>query len=172
MALSGRGDHFHVDALDGDGIPGLHNGARTFCPERHVGLVPGLGIRVDGSKDSPVIEKGANGQLGGKLRHAPDVISMVVRDHQVIDLLHARRFSRGDNAIGVTVVEVAVARIHQHGFARWRNVQGGLAPFHIDGVDPEVVGRRQQRSESEKQNACDPCGVKTGYHIPDCSGLG
>ena len=44
-----------------------------------------------------MIDEGLNGQPLGEFRHSPNVIAMIVRDQQVIDLADARVFRRGGN---------------------------------------------------------------------------
>jgi len=64
------------------------------------------------------------------------VVGMIVGNHQVVDLLHTRRFGRGDDAPGIAAVEPAIP-YHQHGFAGGRNKQRGLSAFDVDEVDLE-----------------------------------
>ena len=57
------------------------------------------------------------GSLRRELRYATDVIAMVVRDDEIIDLLDAGASRCRHDAVGVAALEAGIARIHEHRLA-------------------------------------------------------
>ena len=81
------------------------------------------------------------------------MVGMVVGDDQIIDLLHPRRLGRRRDALGIALIVAAPPRIHHHRLARRGYDQRRLSPFHVNRVDFQIPGRRQNRRRHCQENA-------------------
>ena len=80
-----------------------------------------------------------------------DVIHVVVRGDQVVDLFHAGVGDRGHDPIQVS--RTRKPRVDKGRLARWRHVQRGLAAFDVD--DPDVERLRAPRLSSDKRRTAN-----------------
>jgi hypothetical protein len=100
-----------------------------------------------------MVHEVADRHLLGQLPDPAHVIGMIMRDHQVVDLLHSCRLGRGGDALGIALVVSAPPRVHQHRFARRGYDQRGLPSFHVDRVDFQIPGRRQHCRRRHQENS-------------------
>ena len=152
------GKHRHVQTLDGNGVAGFRQDVLALVALVDVGVVENIGIfavLVIGA----VVHEVHDRELFGELGHSAHVVGVVVGDHQVIDLLHARGLGRRGDAIGIAVVVPRPAGIDQHGFTGGRDQQRGLASFDVDEVDFQVPGGRQQGGRAQQYE-----GGNEGFH--------
>jgi len=84
-----------------------------------------------------VVDEMVDGNLLYELRHAADVIGMVVGDENVVDLLDASEFGGFVDADGVTVGVVAPAGVDEERLLFRRDEESGLATFDVDEEDLE-----------------------------------
>ncbi len=93
-----------------------------------------------------MIDEGPDWNAFRQLDQVADVIHVVVRGDQIVDLFHTRVSDRGHDPIQVS--RTRETRVDEGRLARWRHVQGGLAAFNVD--DPDVERFRAPRLSSEK----------------------
>ena len=75
------------------------------------------------------------GHLLGDVDQAAIVIAVVVRQPEVVDLLHARELQHLENPIQVALA--GVAGVHEQRLPGGRYEQRGLAAFGVDVIDVE-----------------------------------
>jgi hypothetical protein len=68
------------------------------------------------------------------------MIAVIMRQHEVIDLLHARVFERQHDTVGVA--SSGVADIHEQRFTGRRHEQRRLAAFRVDVINLQRLWRR------------------------------
>ena len=73
-----------------------------------------------------------------KLLHPADMVDVVVRADQIIDLFHARVGDGRHDAIGITAARIPA--VHEHRLARRRDPQRRLSAFGVDDVDLQGTG--------------------------------
>jgi hypothetical protein len=78
------------------------------------------------------------------------VVAVVVREKQVIDLLHARELEHAEDAAEVAFTRVA--RVNQQRLARRRDIKRRLAALRIDEIDVErlCIRGRLRRQECRR----------------------
>ena len=69
-----------------------------------------------------------------------DVIAVIVRQHEVVDLLHACIFEREHDAIGIA--SSRITDVDEQRLTRRSHEQGCLAALGIDVIDLQRFGRR------------------------------
>jgi hypothetical protein len=84
------------------------------------------------------------------------MIAVIVRDDQMVDLLHPCNFRHGfDNSVGIAPTRIA--RIDQHRLTRRRNQQRRRSPFNVDPIKIEPpIGRTSIGSVRANQE-CNYC---------------
>ncbi len=87
----------------------------------------------------------------GELPHPADVVAVVVRDQQIVDLFDAGGLGGALDAVGIAALETSPACVDEQGLARWADNQRGLAAFDINEENLERPGdqRRQQGGQKE-----------------------
>ena len=95
-----------------------------------------------------MIESGGRHALG-QSRHPAEVIAVIVRRDQVVDLLQTRVADGRCNPIRVANGDgSAVPGVHQERLPRRRHEQRRVAPFHVDQVDVEPARGRPLRRQN------------------------
>ena len=107
-----------------------------------------LAQRRDGSLHrGPVIDEMRDWDALRELLQAADMIDVVVRGHQVVDLRHAGIGESRHDPVGVPAT--GAAGVHEHGLPARRHVERGLSAFGIDGVDLERLRFRGLTEEDD-----------------------
>ena len=146
IALPGRRHDPPVEPGDRDLVPGLHDGVRRLAVQLRVRLLEARDLLALFDA-RPVIEEMLDRDPLRQLLHAADVIDVVVREQQVVDLLEPEL--RHDRHDPIGVAAAGIAGIDQQRLAGRRHEQRGLAAFGVDDIDVERFGsglRRWQRS--------------------------
>ena len=111
-----------------------------------------------------------DGHAAGQLRQAAEVIDVVVRQHEVIDLRDAGIGHCRLDAIGVAAT--GIAGVHQQCFSGGRHKQRRLAALRVDVIDGKRLGRprlgvggRRGKDEREQERK-DGCCSHGGYSNP------
>ena len=139
VAVGGEDDG--VEAGDGDGVAGMDDAARFTLDGFEVGgIVVARDVRVFAV--GAVIEEFADGDALDELGDAADVIDVEVSDEHMIEFGDSGVAHGELDAGGVTAIWRGPAGVDQEGCAGRGNQQRGLAAFHIDGVDQQVLCRR------------------------------
>ena len=137
-----RGHDAHVDAGQRDAIPGLGDGVLRLRVQRRVVLLQeriGVGVRLH---VRPVIDVVLDRDPVRELRQGAEVIAVVVREHEVVDLFQTRVLHRRHDPLRVADgAGSAVTGVYQQGFAGRGHEQRRVAPFDVDDVDVERLGR-------------------------------
>ena len=108
--LGGRGNHQHIQAFDGNPVSGFDGGVVAFVAHFGVGLVTALDAFA-GALERAVIHEMPDGDFGNQQRHIAQVVDVVVRNHQVVDLLQSGRLDGFQNPVHVPAVESGPSRI-------------------------------------------------------------
>ncbi len=153
-----RREHLDVETFYGDRIAGLRQNMFSFIAERAV-LVEADQAALSVSLCWARGRRNYDRHFSGKLLHAAHVIGVEVGDHEVIDLLYARRFRGRRDTVGVAMIKARPSGIHQHGFAAGRDEQGSLPTFHINRKNFQALGGRQCGSAKQQQH-----GWKQQFH--------
>ena len=108
------------------------------------------------------------GICGSSSGKSADVIAVIVRDDEVIDLFHARIGGSGNDAGGVATV-AGIARVDEQRFSRRRDNQRGVSAFDVHDVDLKrfrgaglrrrIGGHQTHGGESRWQNSGRAHGV-------------
>src|SRR5262249_51519751 len=70
-----------------------------------------------------------------ELRHPTDMVAVIMRNQNVVNLSDAGVFRRGDDAVRIPPAESVPASVNQQGLSLRRNEQRGLAPLHIYAIN-------------------------------------
>ena len=111
-----------------------------------------------------MIHEIANREVGRHLGRAADVVEVVVRRDEVVDLLQTRVRRGGGDAPGVNGARMA--GIDEHRLAGRRNQQRGGAAFDVDVVDVQraavLHGRVGREGDAPDQEQPQPAGAHCG----------
>ena len=114
---------------------------------RQVGEEGSVAPRLHLHRVGAMIDKMANGNAMREFRRVPDVVSVKVRDHHVIEDAHIRRLQHRHDAVRVARDAWSVrlrgrhaliarkSRVHQHRLSRGRNEQRGLPAFRVQEIN-------------------------------------
>ena len=152
-------DDLDTHAVDRDRVAGLHDRALAFGDGEIVlessldaGILRVRRIRI------AVIEEAVEVRDGIRRRRAADMIPVVVRREEVVDLRQAGRAHRRRNPRRVTFARRGrrTAGIDQQRLSGGRHDQRGAAAFDVDLINAEGIGRAdrtggQQRGQHEDQ---------------------
>jgi len=125
-------------AGNGNGVAGMKNAARLALDGFQIGgeVVTGnLRVFFVGAVVKELVDRDSLDQLG----QAADMVVVVVSGEQVVDALDAGVAHGCLNAPCVAAIRGGPACIDEQGLACRTDEQCGLATFHVDGVDEEVV---------------------------------
>jgi hypothetical protein len=98
-----------------------------------------------------VIHEVAYGQLGRQLGNAAHVVIVIVRHHQVVDLLYPGLLGHRGNAVGIPHIHARPAGIHQQRLLRRSDDQGRLPALHVHKIDFEGLGGWQRLRSAEQK---------------------
>ena len=101
-----------------------------------------------------MIDKFPNRDLRGQFRQPPKVITMPMSHNQVVNLLKACIFDRGNNATGVARSRSArIAGVDQQRFARGRNEKRRVPAFDIDDINLQIFrGGKYGATQNQKHH--------------------
>ena len=147
------GEDNDAEAGDLDGVAGMNAAPRLALNGLQVGrkiVARDIGVLLVGA----VVDELADGNALDELRHATNVIGVVVGNERVIDARDAGVFHCCLDANGIAAVVIGPAGIDEQRSAGWGDEECGLAAFDINGVDEEMplcfglrVGRMRSRNE-------------------------
>ncbi len=81
-----------------------------------------------------MVEKGANLDSIHQLRNSANMIAMVVRNQDIIDLREAGLMRGSQDPIGVAAFISRPAGIDEQRLSRWTHHQSRLPAFHVDEI--------------------------------------
>ena len=99
-----------------------------------------------------MIHERADGQPVCYVLDAADVITVVVRDDEIVDPRDARLLRRGGDSIGVTVSRIAC--VDQQRLSHWRDEERRLSTFDVDEVNVEGLPVLSACCRSRKDESC------------------
>ena len=150
------GENDGAEAGDLNGVAGMDDAARLALDGLQIGgeIVAG-DLRIFAIE--AVVEEFAYGNALDQLRHAAHVVAMKVGNQQVVDAHDAGVAHGCLDAVGVA--SARPAGIDQQRCAGRSHQQRGLAAFHIDRVDEQMLrgiglGKSALRLADEKQGEC------------------
>src|SRR5207237_6056096 len=112
-----------------DGMFGLAIKFAVSTLQKRIDTGIGLSVR-------PVVDEFFDRYPLSKFGKAADMITVVMRDDQMIDRRHSRVLRRRHNSFGVTHRGwAAVSGVDEHRFSGRCNKQYGIAAFNIDDID-------------------------------------
>src|SRR5579859_5901933 len=82
-----------------------------------------------------VIDESSDFDAIDQLRHAANVVAMVVRDEHVVDLCQTGLVSSGEDSISIAAFVARPAGINQQRLSRRTYYQRGLAALYVDEID-------------------------------------
>ena len=165
LAVGGQNDN--LEAGDRNGVAGMDDAPRLAFDGLQVGGVIGAGD-VGVLAIHAVVQELAYGDALDQLRQSAHVVVMEVRGQQMVDARDAGVAHGSLDAHGVAPIGGGPAGVDEQRCARRGHQQRGLAAFHIDGVDEQVLlccrglprcglrlGSKEQRQRAggKRQNA-------------------
>jgi hypothetical protein len=84
-----------------------------------------------------MIYKGADLHAVGELRHSADVVAVVMRDQNVIELLETGSLGSGHDSLGVPAIEARPSGIDQQRLPGRTNYKRRLSSLNVDRVNLE-----------------------------------
>ena len=145
-------DELNVESLNGKNVAGFGDDVAKFSrvEKSFVGEPAILRDAVSGFAIFAVVDEGADGNTGGELRSAANVIVVVVGDEDEINFAETGVVSGGDDAIGIAIVVAGPAGVDEEGLSEGRDEQGGLAAFDVDEINLQgICGRCGWKRERE-----------------------
>ena len=126
---------------------------------RLIGLKTLLRGRVGRFAVWPMIDEIIDANALDKIGHTADMIRVIVRDQQIIDMVEPCLLHHGHNAVGIAPVVVCPAGIHQQRLMRWSDEERGLATFDVHKIHGERFrDRHLMPPEIRTGGLClDPC---------------
>ncbi len=156
-----------VEARDRYLVPRLEDGMRRLAVQLRVRLLePRDLLALFDAR--PVIEEMRDRDPLRQFLHAADVIDVVVREQQVIDLLEPDL--RHDRHDPIRVAAAGIPGIDQQRLAGRRNEQRGFSTLGVDDVDVERFGSSLRRWQRSREYECedDPQGPTHQSSAPVC----
>ena len=142
-------DDGELRAAKGKCVAGLYgNSTKLFFSEKFLVRVPasyGGGVFRVGI--FAVVNERADRNAGRELRDAADVIAVVVRNQNVVDLGETGVFRGSDDAIRVTAVEAIPSGVNQQRFSGRRDEQSGLSALDVDKLNEQRFCRLRGEGE-------------------------
>src|SRR5579872_1020508 len=96
--------------------------------------------RVIGARDvrillvGAVIDKGPDLDAVSELRNSSNVIAVIVRDQNIVQLLQSSLVSRGDNAVRIASFVARPACVDEQRLPRWTHDERGLSALYVDEI--------------------------------------
>ena len=116
-ALAARRDDLHIKSPNRNLVARLHLQVLALRAGVGVRLEEGVGTLARFDRRT-VIDERLDRKFLGELRHAADVIGVIVRGDEIVDLRHARLLGRRGDAIRVTALEARPAGVHEQRLSR------------------------------------------------------
>jgi hypothetical protein len=133
--LARSADDAHGDARDRHEVPWLHDRPLRSAIKGGIRLLHELVGGRRRLRVRAVVDEVTDGDPPRQRRHPAEVIAVVVRRDQMIDLRQARiRHGRGNPPRVPDGAGAAVPRVNEERFTGWRHEKSGVAPFHVDEV--------------------------------------
>src|SRR5690349_13010405 len=73
-----------------------------------------------------------------ELRHAANVVAVIVRDEDIVDRLETGCLCPGNDAVGVATIEIRKSSVDQQRFTLRSDDQSSLSAFDVDEIDFEA----------------------------------
>ena len=98
-----------------------------------------------------VVNEFLDWQFAHQLHHAANMVDVEMRDQDIIELLDLGVLGDLGDSSRVAAAKSGPARVHEHGLARRRDDQRGLAAFHVHEIQFQILRRRQQGQRAREQ---------------------
>src|SRR5579862_42829 len=132
--ISGSRENSNLDALDWQAPSRFHSQAGMTSNCLFVSRIVGAG-HFGVLQIGPVIDEGSDLDTSDQLRNATNVVAMIVRDQDIVDLLDAGVVGGRHNAIRIAAFIIRPARIDQERLSGWTHNQSRLPTLYIDEID-------------------------------------
>ncbi len=122
-------------------VAGLQRGAFALG-QGFVGVPNLAAARILGFDGIAVIQEMLDGDQLGECRRAADMIAVVMRDHQVVDLLEPGFLGCAKDSLGVAVIRSGIAGVDQQRLPFGSDDESGAAAFNVHPIDVEIASGR------------------------------
>ena len=138
--LAIRAHHLHPHPVHRQHVARLYRKPRQMSLRQHL-LVRRPARerrRIVGLRIVAMVNHPPHRNLRQQLGHAPHMVGVEVRHHQVVDLRHARLLAQRHNPVCIAPSRPRPARIHQQALTPRSDKQRSLPPLHIGKVHPQI----------------------------------